>query len=392
MKLLYYLPWSYGGLSDYAHPLSNAITDLGIDVTILCSPHYLTGNGERYKCSFILQEIVSNNPSPNKILRGLRFARITIQNYFKLVEVIKNDQFEYVLMGAYAEYFAPIWSPPFRQLAQKGVIFGAIIHDPVRNTVLGPLWWHRWSIACAYSFLREAFVHESTELDTVWSIPGLRTTVIPHGSYQFGSPSLTKEVARASFNLPHGSKVMLAFGHIRDNKNLDLILQAMVQFPDVYLIVAGREQSASQLPAGFYQELATSLGVSERCRWYVRFIQNDEIANFFEASDFVLLTYSGSFCSASGVLNTAVYYRKPCLVSSGKGSLKTVVQEYELGVWIEPDNINSISSGICKLIETPPKPNWNRYMQENSWTASAESIIKSFKSAKKHINLANTKL
>jgi len=382
MKLLYYSPWSYGGLSDYAHPLSNAIADLGVDITILCSPHYPTGRGERYQCLPILQEIVSNNPSPNKFLRGLRFARITIQNYFKLVEVIKNNQFEYVLMGAYAEYFAPIWSPPFRQLAQKGIIFGAVIHDPVRNTVLGPFWWHRWSIACAYSFLREAFVHESIELDTVQSIPGLRTTVIPHGPYQFGSPSLTKEAARASFKLPNGGIVMLAFGHIRDNKNLDLILQAMVQFPDVYLIVAGQEQSASQRPAGSYQELATSLGVSERCRWHVRFIQNDEIANFFEAADCVLLTYSSSFRSASGVLNIAVCYRKPCLASSGKGHLQTVMQEYELGVWVEPDNIDSLSSGICKLIETPPKPNWNRYMQENSWTANAESIIESFKVTK----------
>jgi len=382
VKLLYYSPWSYGGLSDYAHSLSNAIADLGIDVTILCSPHYPTGRGELYQHLPILQEIVSNNPLPNKILRRLRFAKITIRNYFKLVEVIKNNQFEYVLMGAYAEYFAPIWSPPFRQLAQKGIIFGAIIHDPVRNTVLGPFWWHRWSIACAYSFLREAFVHESIELDTVQSVPGLRTTVIPHGPYQFGSPSLTKESARVRFNLPNDSKVMLAFGHIRDNKNLDLILQAMVQIPDVYLVVAGREQSASERPARFYQELATSLGVLKRCRWYSRFIQSNEIANFFEAADFILLTYSVSFRSASGVLNTAVYYRKPCLVSSGKGSLKTVVQEYELGVWIEPDNIDSISSGIRELIETPPKPNWSRYMHENSWTASAESIIKSFKGVK----------
>jgi hypothetical protein len=106
---------------------------------------------------------------------------VTLSNIKKLVHTIKHYSFQFVLFGSYSEYLAPLWAGSLRSLAKQGVIFGAIVHDPVRNFVLGPLWWHHWSIASGYSFLREAFVHEAIELDTVHSMPQLHTTVIPHG-------------------------------------------------------------------------------------------------------------------------------------------------------------------------------------------------------------------
>jgi glycosyltransferase involved in cell wall biosynthesis len=327
----------------------------------------------------ILQDITPNQKFPHKALKAIYYIATMLTNFSKLANFIEANHFQYVLLGSYVEYLAPIWSGSLRKLAKKGVIFGAIVHDPVRNFVVGPHWWHRWSIACGYSFLKEAFIHETIELDTVRSMPQLRTTVIPYGIHQFPSANKSREEIRTSLNLPLDAKVMLAFGHIRNNKNLDLVIRAMVNFPQVYLIVAGQEQSSSQRPVDFYQDLAKTLGVGDRCRWEVRFIPEAEVGNLFVATDIIVLTYSHTFRSASSVLNTAANYCKPCIASAGEGSLRSVIQKYKLGIWVEPDDLASLVKGIKLWLKSPPQPNWNTYCAENSWLINAQLVMNRFK-------------
>lgn len=57
--------------------------------------------------------------------------------------VIVREGFRRVLMASYIEYLAPIWAPRLRNLSRSGIVFGAIVHDPVRDYVVGPSWWHR---------------------------------------------------------------------------------------------------------------------------------------------------------------------------------------------------------------------------------------------------------
>ncbi|MEQ9235240.1 glycosyltransferase family 4 protein [Coleofasciculus sp. E2-BRE-01] len=379
MKLLYYSPASYGGIADYAHEQANALVALGVDVTFLCTPNYPTSRGEKYRVIPILKDITLNQKFSHKALKAVYYIAIMLTNFNKLADFIAANHFQHVLLASYVEYLAPIWSGSLRKLAKKGVIFGAIVHDPVRNFVLGPLWWHRWSIACGYSFLREAFVHEAVELDTVRPMPQLRTTVIPYGIHQFPSANKSREEIRTSLNVPLDAKVMLAFGYIRNNKNLDLVIRAMVNFPQVYLIVAGQEQSSSQRPVDFYQDLAKTVGVGERCRWEVRFIPEAEVGNLFVATDIIVLTYSHTFRSASSALNTAANYRKPCIASAGEGSLRSVIQKYKLGIWVEPDDLVSLVKGIKLWLKSPPQPNWKNYFAENSWLINAQLVMNCFK-------------
>jgi glycosyltransferase involved in cell wall biosynthesis len=375
MRLLYYSPASYGGIADYAHEQANALVELGVDVTFLCTPNYPTGRGENYNIVPILQDITTHKPIYNKALKAIHFTWITLTNFYKLANLIEEKGFLHVLLSSYVEYLAPLWSGRLRKLAKKGVVFGAIVHDPVRDFIVGYRWWHRWSIACAYSFLREAFVHEAVELDTVRPMPQLCTNVIPHGTYIFSEPTLSREAARIHLRLPLDAKVMLTFGYIRDNKNLDLVIQAMANFPNFYLIIAGKEQSSRQKPVAFYQGLASELGVAERCRWHIQLIPDVEIGNFFVATDIVLLTYSKTFHSASGVLNMAAHYRKPCIASAGEGSLYSVLQRYQLGIWVDPDDKDSIVKGIKRWLENPCHPDWQRYFDENSWALNADLVM-----------------
>jgi glycosyltransferase involved in cell wall biosynthesis len=260
------------------------------------------------------------------------------------------------------------------RLARKGVVVGTVVHDPVRDFVVGPRWWHRRSVASAYSFLREAFVHEPITLDTVRPMPHLRTTVIPHGLFAFPPATATRELYRRELGISPTAPVWLSFGHVRDGKNLDLVIRALARFPEAFLIVAGKEQSSGQKPVAFYRDLARQCGVAQRCLWLNRFIAPEEVGNLFTASDIVLLTYSRNFRSASGVLNAAVYFRKLCLASSGQGNLQTVVSQYQLGIWVEPDREEALVDGLRRWQTAPPVPRWDAYAADNSWRRNAEIV------------------
>ena len=379
MKLLYYSPSSYGGIADYSHEQANALAEIGIEIDFLCTPNYPTDKTQKYKLVPQLLELKPDQPIKLKLARAWRYLLVTLTNYRILSTVIKQGSYKYVLMGSYAEYLAPLWAGQLRRLADQGVVFGAIVHDPVRDFVLGPKWWHQWSVSQGYSYLSNAFVHEAMAISIDAQGKQLTTTVIPHGLYPFPKAELSRSLVRHNLGIPAHAKVLLSFGHIRNGKNLDLIIRAITQFPDVYLIVAGEEQSSGQKTVAHYQALAERLNVAERCLWKVEFIAESVAANLFNASDIVVLTYSHVFRSASGVLNVATNYQKPCIASGGEGSLKTAVTKYRLGTWVEPDSWPAIQVGIEQQLYNPPTPRWKEYYADHSWITNAQRVVEALK-------------
>lgn len=294
----------------------------------------------------------------------------------RLANFINRKHDHRVLFGSFFEYLSPLWARQFQSLAHSGVVFGSVVHDPIRDFVVGPECWHRWSVGTAYSFVREAFVHNAIELDVGTAKTPPRVTVIPHGPYVYPAAKRTRSAVRSELGITEHTPLMLSFGHIRDGKNLDLVLQAMRAFPHVHLLVAGKEQSGGQKSARVYQALAEKLGIDARCHWRIGYIDDLEVSELFEASDLVLLTYSSTFRSASGVLNTVAQFRKPCLASGGKGNLSQSIEKYGLGIWIEPDLVEAISVGISRwLAGESPVADWLRYENENSWDANAQIVL-----------------
>ena len=368
-----------GGLADYAREQARALRAAGVRVDFITSPSVAKANhGLEIDFVPVLAEKPSTSEKRSRLARRLQTMGWILGNMRRLASWVEKEQVKCVLMGAYMEYFAPLWAPQFRRLARGGVVFGAVVHDPVRQSGFGPRWWRRESVAQAYSFLSEAFVHDPIELDTVRPVKGLQTTVIPHGPYQFPHAVLSREVVRQQLQIPANGQLMLAFGHLRDAKNLDLVLRAMALNPNYYLLVAGKELSSSQRPASYYQELAVRLKVADRCRWKICLVPENEIGDLFEASDVVLLTYNGGFRSASGVLNVAVQYRKPCLASGGAGNLKTSVAKYGLGRWIEPDDEGALAQGMSNWAGDQLKPDWAGYERDNSWELNARLVQQCF--------------
>jgi glycosyltransferase involved in cell wall biosynthesis len=372
-KLLYYAPVTYGGLLIYSQEQADALAGLGIAVDVLCPPDFKKRPGDRYAIKPLLANPKAGEGG-NRVMRILGFYRRLTHNLDILRREITRGGYNHVFFVSYAEYFAPLWVGAFRRLARRGVIFGSMVQEPVRNFQVGPRWWHRWSVASAYSFLKCAFVHEDMPLDTVRPMPHLKVGVVPMAPHVHPNSSETKQEVRARLGIPPDAVVLFAFGHIRDNKNLDYAVMALREIPNAHLLVAGSSNASSQKPKRFYRELAERLGVANRCTWFIDYVSNEAAANYFEASDLILLTYGSSFHSASSVLNVAARYRKPCVASAGEGSLKSVVNKYDLGIWVEPDDPATVAHGIAEWIQNPPTPRWAEYMKDNSWQRNAEII------------------
>ena len=504
-KLLYVCEADSGGILEYAIRQSAAIAREGVEVHFLCKSSFPV---ERLEAGIEVWEFnKSRGPSDQrrglagKILRVLRMIsdlRSEAKQVDQLAEKLLKDSSTRnslpvtrhnlgeaevaVLFACYKEYFAPFWVGPLRKLARRGLVIGTIAHDPVRDFVVGPLWWHHWSVRLGYSFVRHVFVHDETPVDFGGKKPeGIQVHEIPHGPYEVAEPKIgrlemrrrfgflsTKDTnlhekveevlttddtdkhgyqktqqgdaqgtcAGTAFSNPSPSElardyektsptrcasgpsaageysssvpirdirgsnavalhsgpstldtsapadvVFLAFGQIRDGKNLDLFLRAMTRLPEnVKLLVAGRGDSGSSRPVEYYQKLAEELGVGDRCRWDIRRIPDEEVGDIFAASDVALVTYSANFRSASGVLNTAVSARKPVMASSGSGPLKTLVNKYHLGVFVEPDDLEKILRAASELatrhqLPATPAPAWERYECENSWEENAKVFV-----------------
>lgn len=370
-----FCPASYGGIADYAHEQAMALGHAGWKVTVLCppgfshqSPVYRKDTGlpdDRKRGGIRLQRIF-------KVVRGI-LSGVRI-----LDERIAASGTRNVLMATYSEYLAPLWAWRFRKWKKQGVVFGAVAHDPVRDFVVGPLWWHRWSISEGYSFLRHVFVHESIELDTGSRKLPVETHVIPHGPYPFPAADESSEQVRLRLGIPQSARVFLSFGHLRNGKNLNLILEAMREIPDAWLLVAGSEAGSGHTTSAEYQAMAEGLGVEARCRWVIGFASEPQVAGYFTAADFALLTYQATFRSASGVLNVAVHFRKLVLASCGESNLASSVERYQLGVRVPADETPGIVEGMRKLLEGGPRARWEDYERENSWQRNAELVTEAF--------------
>jgi glycosyltransferase involved in cell wall biosynthesis len=385
-RLLYFCPVSSGGIADYAHAQATSLAAQSVKVTLLCASNWPHPQNTAYQQLRELPVLGQANKLPRWISR-LRFVRHLLTSYFRLRRIIVREEFQRVLLASYIEYLAPVWAPRLRSLSRSGVVFGAIVHDPVRDHVVGPSWWHRWSIVEGYSFLREAFVHADIDLGMNRHHPDLRTTVIPHGPYDFPEPTKSRRDIRDELSLPQDSVVLLSFGNIRDAKNLDRVLQAMVDFNSIFLIVAGSESISGQKSSSYYQELAKRLGIANRCRWLTKFIEPNMAANLFAGADFALVTYSSSFRSASGVMNIAARYRKPVLASSGASALRAAVERYELGVFVEPDSASAIAGGLTTLLRACPVGDWDAYLRDNSWVTNARQVMNAMDLARFSVRL-----
>jgi glycosyltransferase involved in cell wall biosynthesis len=306
------------------------------------------------------------------------FYSDTLGPHRALVRLASSLRPDAVVLSCWGEYFAPLWAPQLDKLRRSGVMVAAVVHDPVRDFVRGPKWWHDWSVKEACSILDVTLVHDADLARRSGIYNRSRIVEVPHGPYPVPAGAMSKERLRQEFSIPLNALVLLSFGHIRDGKNLDQAIRALQVMPSVHLLVAGREQASSQKPVEFYRGLAVRLGVAERCHWHTGYIPEHEVWRFFSASDVLLLAYSKAFHSASGVLNVNAQFGLPVVASGGEGPLVQMVERYKLGVVLPDATPEAIAHGVGAALAG--RSDWDGFVVANSWERNARETVDSVRS------------
>ena len=384
MRVLIHCPSSSGGIAEYVHCQAKTFSHHRHDVLVLCPEDFLKGRELDYPVLRIYGSLARQKKASNPLIHALSLVtRVAtyLATYWQLLWTIVRRRPDFVLFDSYIEYLSPLWVWPHFVLAKFfGVVYVANLHDPVRDFVVGPRWWHELSVKMGFWPIKICVIHHPlTDANNI--PPHVKVVVAPHGLYEMQEASLSPVEIRREWGTPIGAVVYLSFGFIRDNKNLDLVIRALAQVPQVYLVVLGSAQSSVNRPLSFYRVLANAEGVADRVIFKEVFIPDEHIPAYFAAADVVVLTYSKTFHSQSGVLNLAVRARCKVLASSGDSPLKASVLRFQLGEFVEPDNLQALVMGMQKLAIAQPQtavntvPDWEGYEHYASWDTNTEMIV-----------------
>jgi glycosyltransferase involved in cell wall biosynthesis len=375
LDVLIHCPGSHGVIPDQVHCQATALHELGIKVLVLCGPNYNRTRNTAYPTLNCMLEGATTNRA-NALSRKLGKATQTVRNQLRFAwEVYKNKP-TLVLSASHIDSQSPLWVWPHVLLSTfRKTIYAMNLHFPNRDHHIGPKWWQRFAAKIAFRPFRIAVAHKRIFPPTL--VPKyIRPVEVPLGP-DIGLPLKENPKAiRKRWKVPRGKKVFLAFGHVRNHKNLDLVIRAMTDVPEACLVIQGRVSNHRDRPLKYYQMLADDLGLSKRVLISDEFVPDEKRQSYFEAADFVVSTYSSGFHSQTATLATAARVRRRVLSSSGSSPMRDLVEHFGLGIHVEPDSSEAIADGMTTLLHADlPTPRWEDFDAYATWETNVTRLL-----------------
>jgi len=316
--------------------------------------------------------------STGKIGRKLYFLYRSFVNPLRLYRFLKKEPPSIVIFNDYDQVSSFYWVRLFRKLKPRHY-FAVILHDPDRDRYLPLRSLAVSSMNKVMSLMDIAFFHGYLPDKPYYQSSNIRKVNVPHGIYPAGeNDQAFAALIAAARNKPF---LLGILGNIRDEKNYEVVLEALTALPDCQLLVAGAKASAD-VPVEKYRQKIADAGLESRVIWIERYLDDRELQTAINACDVILLYYKPSFTSQSGMLNAIAPYRKKLVVTDAPSSLQQVTAGYKLGVLVPPDNKNALVEAIQLLQSQQPdeyRLGWQRYEEGASWAAHVQIAIGSFK-------------
>jgi glycosyltransferase involved in cell wall biosynthesis len=188
------------------------------------------------------------------------------------------------------------------------------------------------------------------ELIEKLGVPPARIDVIPSGNYINDVFRISHPIeARRALGISETSRVILFFGHIKEVKGLDILLEAIPvvarKIPEVTLLIAGRPLRKD---FSSYERLIDRLGIRDRCVLHIRYIPDDELPLYFAAAEVVTLPYRRIYQSA--VILMAMSYGRAVIVSDLPG-MTEVVTDGQNGYVFEQASAQSLSEQLIRALQ-----------------------------------------
>ena len=329
MKILIVGPaWPYrGGIADFDERIAREYIKKGDKVEIftftLQYPSFLFPGKTQY----------SPDPRPEDLDIKRKVNAINPFNWIKVGRELKKKNADLIII----KFWLPLMAPCFGTIARivKGngktkvisILDNIIPHEHRPGDKI---------LSKYFVSSIDAFIAMSKSVyDDLKSLNDKKPCLLsPHPIYDNFGTAVSREEAIGSLGLDPSAKYMLFFGFIRDYKGLDILLKAIayerIKNSDIKLIVAGEFYNNSEK----YFELEKQLGLEGKIIWRTDFIADEQVKNYFCASDIIVQPYKTA--TQSGVTQIAYHFEKPMLVTN-VGGLPEIVPNGKVGYSVEPE-------------------------------------------------------
>lgn len=329
MKILIVGPaWPYrGGIADFDERIAREYIKKGDEVEIftftLQYPSFLFPGKTQY----------SPDPRPEDLDIKRKVNSINPFNWIKVGRELKKKNADLLII----KFWLPLMAPCFGTIARivKGngktkvvsILDNIIPHEHRPGDKI---------LSKYFVSSIDAFIAMSKSVyDDLKSLNDKKPCLLsPHPIYDNFGTAVSREEAIGSLGLDPSAKYMLFFGFIRDYKGLDILLKAVaderIKNSDIKLIVAGEFYNNSEN----YFELEKQLGLEGKIIWRTDFIADEQVKNYFCASDIIVQPYKTA--TQSGVTQIAYHFEKPMLVTN-VGGLPEIVPNGKVGYSVEPE-------------------------------------------------------
>jgi len=202
----------------------------------------------------------------------------------------------------------------------------------------------------------------------------VKTIVEPTYEQIVGFKKIAKSRARKSLGIKH-KKVLLFFGFVRPYKGLRYLLEAMPEVlkkHNCLLLIVGEFWE----PKEQYLELIEKLGIKENVRIVDRYIPNEEVSLYFNASDAVVLPYVSS--TESGIIQLAYGYNTP-IITTRTGNSPDVVDHKKSSLLVKPQSSKALAKAINYFYEKKLERKFKKEMQRKKkifeWNKEKEKAV-----------------
>jgi len=375
LDVLIQCPGSHGVIPDHVHEQASAMHDMGLNVLVLCCPAYTRSRVSAYPTIPCMLEGATTNVT-TAFTRKLGKAMQTVRNQLRFAWEVFKHRPTLVLSASHVDSQSPLWVWPHMLMSFfRKTIYAMNLHFAHRDHHLGPKWWQKLGTSLAFKPFKIAIAHK--RLPSPNPLPKfIRCVEVPIGPEKTTQIRENPKQIRKRWNVPRGKKVFLSFGHVRNHKNLDLLIRALLENPQAFLVILGRVSNHRDRPLKYYQLLADDLGLSKRVLISEEFVPDEKRQSYFEAADFIVSTYSSGFHSQTATLATAANARRHVLASSGNSPMRDLVEHFGLGVFVEPDCSEAVADGMATLLNTElPEANWEGFEAHSTWQTNVTRFL-----------------
>lgn len=371
MKLIIYNPSSFGGNFEYVKKLEAAICTLGkVDHSVIVAPK----NAKLHTCIKVDYLLIRDKiEHPKKIVRQIHFiVRSCINPILLFFNLLFKYRGYHVLFNDFEQATSPLWAPLFCLLFERKIYY--ILHDPDRDKYFKWTWLSQLTMWITMLPANGGFYHGFLPQKPYYS-KRKRFIEIPHGVYDLPKPD-PEFVALLAEKQQFGNLLVSIPGNIRPEKNYEALIKMVASTQKVIGVVCGAPANV-RVNTNYLKSLITKLNIGHRFIWVERYLSKPEMSALLYNSDVVLLNYSSSFSSQSGIVNLAAYVRKPVVISDTQSGLSALAKKFGFGNVIEADCEQCLIDFFKQVEEgtTTLNNNWDNYLIYAKWDVAANKII-----------------